>query len=167
MVVNRPDREPPRRLGPTLLRAWAGYRRRVDQELAAAGFGERRIPDGRVLRLCADADGLTISEIGRQLEITRQGASKIVAGLRDNDYVTLSPSQTDAREKVVQPTARGLEFLRVRRQAARKVERELRETLGPEVVAAVYQVADALSDDEALPRDYLRAAARRLLRSEE
>jgi DNA-binding MarR family transcriptional regulator len=167
MVVNGPDREPRRRLGPTLLRAWVGYRHRLDQELAAAGFDERRFPDGRVLRLCANADGLTISEIGRQLEITRQGASKIVAGLRESQYVTLSPSEADAREKVVRPSPRGIDYLQAIKQAAQKVEREVRETLGPDAVEALYRLLDALSADQPPPRDYLRAARQRLWRAEE
>jgi hypothetical protein len=49
-----------------------GYRRQLDQELAAAGFGDRGFPDGRVLRLCGGAADVTISHIGRELGITRQ-----------------------------------------------------------------------------------------------
>ncbi len=51
-------------LGDALHRAWAGYRRRVNEELALAGFRDRRSPDGRVLRLCRGAARVTISEIG-------------------------------------------------------------------------------------------------------
>ena len=46
--------------------------------MAAAGFGERRFPDGRVLRLCSTPPGSTISAIGREIGITRQGAAKVV-----------------------------------------------------------------------------------------
>ena len=55
--------------------------------MAETGFGERRFPDGRVLRVCAGEAGSTISAIGRELGITRQGASKVVAELRDRGYV--------------------------------------------------------------------------------
>jgi hypothetical protein len=40
----------------------------------------------------------TISDIGRGLGITRQGASKIVAGLRDRGYLEVTPSAVDGRE---------------------------------------------------------------------
>lgn len=154
------------RVGQTLLRAWVGYQRRLDEELAAAGFDDRRFPDGRILRLCARADSVTISEIGRQLGITRQGASKIVAGLRDAGYVTLNASETDAREKVVQLTGRALAFLDAQRKAVGKIERQLTDTLGAEVVDALYELLDALSDDQ-LPRDYLRQARQRFIPLEE
>ena len=47
--------------------------------MAEAGFGERKFPDGRVLRVCSGRAGSTISAIGRELGITRQGASKVVS----------------------------------------------------------------------------------------
>ena len=72
-----------------LLQAWIGYRRRLDEELTAAGFPDRAIPDGRVLKLCVHPDGTTISAIGRELGITRQGESKIVAALHRDHYVTV------------------------------------------------------------------------------
>ncbi len=70
-------------LGVALRRAWLGYQLRVDRAMAEAGFGERRFPDGRVLRMCSGEAGSTISAIGRELGITRQGASKVVTHLRD------------------------------------------------------------------------------------
>src|ERR1700722_11872314 len=88
-------------LGPSLRRAWLGYQRRLDAAMAEAGFGERTFPDGRVLRLCSPPSGSTISAIGRELGITRQGASKVVARLRADDYVVVSDSPTSAREKSV------------------------------------------------------------------
>jgi len=60
---------------------------------------------------------VTISEIGRDLGITRQGASKIVGGLRDRGYVTLSPSPTDGREKIVTLTAHALAYLQAQHAA--------------------------------------------------
>ena len=68
--------------------------------MADAGFGERRFPDGRVLRLCSDR-GSTISAIGRELGITRQGASKVVGQLRDRGYVLVEDSVASKREKSV------------------------------------------------------------------
>ena len=94
----------PRRLGGTLGMAWVGYRRLLDAEMAEAGFGDRRFPDGRVLRICADVGDATISHVARELGITRQGASKIVADLMEREYVTLRPSPSNGREKIVDLT---------------------------------------------------------------
>ncbi|HVA09943.1 MAG TPA: helix-turn-helix domain-containing protein, partial [Acidimicrobiales bacterium] len=88
-------------LGAALRRAWLGYQLRVDRAMAEAGFGERKFPDGRVLRVCSVEGGSTIAAIGRELGITRQGASKVVAHLRDRGYVLVADSTTSKREKSV------------------------------------------------------------------
>lgn len=148
---------PPVGLGVSLRQAWAGYRRQLERELAAAGFGDRGFPDGRVLRLCTGGSEVTISQIGRELGITRQGASKIVASLRDRGYVALLPSPTDRREKIVKPTPRALQFLAAQREAARRIEDRVHAELGDGALDALYQLLDALgAADRARAGDHLR-----------
>jgi DNA-binding MarR family transcriptional regulator len=150
----------PARLGVALRQAWVGYRRQLDDELSAAGFGDRGFPDGRVLRLCGGASDVTISQIGRELGITRQGASKIVASLRDRGYVTLSASPTDGREKIVKPTRRSVEFLAAQRAAARRIEARIRGELGPDALDGLYRLLDALgAEDQPRGAGYMRSAA--------
>jgi len=133
----------------------------LDEEMRAAGFADRGFPDGRVLRMCTGQAETTVSQIGRELRITRQGASKIVAGLQDRRYVTLSPSATDGREKIVRLTPRALDYLATQRKAAHSIERELRTELGPGALAHVFRIADALSgDDDLRLSDYLRQMRR-------
>lgn len=144
-------------LGPALRRAWIGYQQRLDEELAAAGFDDRAFPDGRVLRMCSGSADTTISQIGRQLGITRQGAGKIVIGLRDRRYVSVRASSTDHREKIVTLTPRAIAYLAAHRKAARKIERQLRTTLGPDAVAGLDRLLEALGADEDMRMsDYLR-----------
>ncbi len=145
------------RLGAGLRRAWVGYQQRVDQEMALAGFEERRFPDGRVLRLCSDSAETTISQIGRHLGITRQGASKVVAKLRDGGFVTVHDSSTSGREKIVTLTARAVDYLAAQRKAARTIERRLRTEIGEEGFVALNRLLEALGT-EADPRmsSYLR-----------
>lgn len=149
-------------LGGALRRAWVGYQLRLDEALAAAGFPDRRFPDGRVLRLCTRSDNVTASQIGRELGITRQGAGKIVSGLRDRGYVALEPCSTDAREKVVTLTPRAFDYLAAQREAARRIERELRELIGDDAFDSLAALVDALGADGEQPRmrEYLRRAAR-------
>ena len=93
--AHRPGELP---LGPALRQAWVGYQRRLDEAMAAAGFDDRGFPDRRVLRMCPIRRD-DVSEIGRELGITRQGAAKVVASLRDRRYVTVTASDTSGREK--------------------------------------------------------------------
>jgi DNA-binding MarR family transcriptional regulator len=139
-----------------LRRAWVGYQERLDRELAAAGFPDRRFPDGRVLRLCDRTEGVTPSQIGRELGITRQGAGKIVAGLRDRGYVNLEPSSSDGREKVVTLTSRARDYLDAQRNAALRIERQLYEEVGSDSFDSLTRLLAAL-DGPSQPRlrDYL------------
>lgn len=144
------DSYPPT-LGAALPRAWAGYRDRLNRELTATGFGGHGAPDGRVLRLCSATTEVTISEIGRGLGITRQAASKIVAGLRDGGFVALSPSPTDGREKIVRLTAHALDYLAAQRAAERRIAAQLRREVGAEAFTGLSRLLDVLSAREARP----------------
>jgi DNA-binding MarR family transcriptional regulator len=147
-------------LGPALRQAWVGYRRRLDDEVAAAGFADHGLPDGRVLRICARATEPTTSQVARELGMTRQGAGKIVASLRDRRYVKLVPSTTDAREKAIVLTPRAHALLAAHRKAARKIEREVRAEAGDDAFAALARIVDALrGPDQPRMRDYLRQAS--------
>jgi DNA-binding MarR family transcriptional regulator len=149
------------RLGPALRRAWVGYQRHLDEKMTAAGFADRGFPDGRVLRMCSAPADTTVSQIGRELGITRQGASKIVAGLQDRRYVTLSPSATDGREKIVKLTPRAVDYLAAQRKAAHAIESQIRTELGPEALANLFRLADALGGhDDLRMSDYLRQMRR-------
>ena len=149
-------------LGAALRRAWLGYQLRLDEALTAAGFDDRGFPDGRVLRICAaNPAGTTISHIGRELGITRQGASKAVASLRERRYVTVAPSATNGREKIVILTTRAVDYLAAQRKARRTVDRQLRAELGPQGYAALHQLLEALgAGEDARLGDYLRKKTR-------
>jgi DNA-binding MarR family transcriptional regulator len=139
------------RLGGALRRAWLGYQRRLDEELAAAGFDDRRFPDGRVLRICSKSAEATISQIGRELGITRQGASKVIASLRARGYVTLKASPTDGREKIVKLTARASDYLAAQRKAARAIERQWRAEVGADGFDSLYLLLETLGGDNRIP----------------
>ena len=145
-------------LGPGLRRAWIGYQLRLDRAMAAAGFGERRFPDGRVLRLCSKPAGSTISGIGREIGITRQGAAKVVMHLAERGYVSVADSASSGREKSVTLTARGNEYLAVQRSAAQSIEADLRATVGQAGFSALGALLEALGAEGETPRirDYLR-----------
>jgi DNA-binding MarR family transcriptional regulator len=147
-------------LGAALRRAWLGYQLRMDRAMSEAGFGERRFPDGRALRVCSGEAGSTISGIGRELGITRQGAGKVVAHLRDRGYVAVADSMTSKREKSVVLTPRGIDYLELQRLAARSIEDELRAELGVAAFSALRALLDALDPGEDVRlRAYLRRSS--------
>ena len=128
--------------------------------MADAGFDDRRLPDGRVLRLCSDPPGSTISNIGRELGMTRQGASKLVSHLENRNYVSVADSATSRREKTVTLTGVGRQYLSAQRQAVLALERDVRAELGVELgeeaLDVLYRLLDVLDDgDEVRMRTYL------------
>jgi DNA-binding MarR family transcriptional regulator len=144
-------------LGAALRQAWVGYQRRLDEQMAAAGFDDRRFPDGRVLRICARSAETTASQIGRELGISRQGAAKVVGDLRGRGYVAVVASATSGREKIVSLTPRAADYLAAQRKAARAIERQLRAQIGIEGFESLARLLDALGgDDQPRMSDYLR-----------
>ncbi len=128
--------------------------------MTEAGFGDRRFPDGRALRVCSEEAGSTISAVGRELGITRQGAAKVVAELRARGYVVVADSTTSKREKSVAITPRGAAFLAHQSATARKIEDELRAELGDATFAALDSLLGALDvGDEVRLRAYLRRSS--------
>ena len=141
----------PHALGMALRRAQASYRRQMDERLAAAGFAGRRFPEGRVLRMCAGPGVTTISDIGRGLGITRQGASKVVAGLREQGFVAVTPSADDGREKILTLTPRAVEYLLAMYQAGGEIEKRVRDEIGDEAMEQLFRVLDVIADGEPGP----------------
>jgi DNA-binding MarR family transcriptional regulator len=135
-------------LGMALRRALGGYRRQMDDHLAAAGFAGRQFPAGRVLRMCAGPGVTTISDVGRELGITRQGASKIVATMRKQGYLSVTPSQDDGREKILTLTPRAIEALLAAYRAAATIEKRVREEIGDEGMEQFFRVLDVVADGE-------------------
>lgn len=139
-------------LARALRRALNGYWRLVGTELAAAGFADQRFPEGRVLVMCATPGGTTISDVGRRLGITRQGAGKIVARLREGGYLNVSASATDGREKVLSLTPRAEQFLATLQEAGRSAEARLREQIGADGLDQLLRTLNLLAELGGPPR---------------
>lgn len=115
--------------------------------MAAAGFADRRFPQGRVLRLCAGPGETTISDVGRAIGISRQGASKIVAGLRARGYLAVTPSAADGREKILTLTPRTAQDMAARRAAKHAIETEVRRVIGADGTSDLLRSLDALAGE--------------------
>ena len=145
MVVTSGDssfRQPRTDLGTALRIAWWSYVRRVDIEMEAAGFPERSNSMNYVFALYAQPGPISISEMGRLFDISRQAASKVVAELRQRGYVQTTPSATDQREKVIELTNKATEFVAARQHAAGELDKAIRVHLGQD---GLDQLARALT----------------------
>jgi len=146
MVVNSGFRAPQTDLGQALRIAWWSYVHRVDAEMESAGYPERNFPMNYVFALYAQPGPMTISEMGRQFDISRQAASKIVAELRRRGYAQTTASATDQREKVVELTAKAIEHVTARLHAAAGLDRAIRERIGDAGLDELYRVLEAVGE---------------------
>jgi DNA-binding MarR family transcriptional regulator len=89
---------------------------------------------------------MTISEMGRQFDVSRQAASKIVGELTRRGYVRAVASITDQREKVVELTPKAIEHVTARLRAAAALDRAIRERIGDAGIDQLHKVLEAVGE---------------------
>jgi DNA-binding MarR family transcriptional regulator len=99
-----------------------------------------------VFALYAQPGPMTISEMGRQFDVTRQAASKIVAELRERGYVQTIASTTDQREKVVELTPKATEYVTARLRAAAELDKAIRKRVGAAGLGELRKLLDAIGE---------------------
>jgi len=111
-IVNQVvESEPPSFELPLLL--LAGFRALIEAlhaELARQGHPDARPAHGFVLQ-AVGRDGVTASELGRRLGVSKQAAGKTVDRLEKLGYVTRAGDTRDARRKTIRLTGSGVDLL--------------------------------------------------------
>lgn len=128
-------------------RMFFGYRDFVgvaDAALAATGYGRAH---HRVLHFVDRHPGLTVGELLAILKVTKQGLSRTLKTLLDDEMIAAEPGPDDRREKRLRTTERGHALARrlARLQTAR-IDAALA-TLPPDGRAVVADFLAALVDE--------------------
>ncbi len=108
------------------------FRAIVDElhdQLADAGHPAARPVHGFALQ-AVGRDGVTVSELGRRLGVTKQAAAKTVAGLESLGYVHRVAHPQDQRAALVKRAALGDEMLALSAQIFGRIHAEIAELLG-------------------------------------
>lgn len=129
-------------LGQALRMAWWSYLQRIDAAMETAGFPERNYPINYVFALYAQPGPMTVSEMSRQFAISRQAASKIVAALREREYVLVTASPTDQREKIVELTPKAIDHVTARLDAATAMDRAIHARIGDDGLDQLRRLLD-------------------------
>ena len=132
-----------------------GFRSVIDElhrALAEGGHPEARPLHGFALQ-AVGPDGTTISELGRQLAVTKQAAAKTVTSLEKAGYVRREPDPDDGRATRLVRTARGEEMLALSALFFEAYRARLVSKVGPRRLA---DVEDTLEEIGAPTGDYLR-----------
>jgi len=118
---------------------FGGFRTLIDrlhEELARQGHANARPAHGFALQAVGPM-GVTASELGRRLGVSKQAAGKTVDRLVRLGYVERAASEADARAKLVRLTPLGVDLLSRSAAIFDELRAEWVRTLGPEQVAAV------------------------------
>lgn len=106
----------------------------LHRALAESGHGDARPLHGFALQAIG-LEGTTISELARQLGVTKQAAAKTVASLERAGYVRREPDPDDGRAVRLLRTARGTEMLALSAEFFEAYHARLVDALGPRRLA--------------------------------
>jgi DNA-binding MarR family transcriptional regulator len=101
----------------------------LHDQLADAGHPGARPIHGFALQALG-RDGVTVSELGRRLGVTKQAAAKTVASLETLGYVHRVAHPEDQRAALVKRAAPGDEMLALSAQIFGRIHTEIAERLG-------------------------------------
>ncbi|WP_030794975.1 MarR family winged helix-turn-helix transcriptional regulator [Streptomyces sp. NRRL S-920] len=105
---------------------------------AMAAAGETPVSPTQV-QLCSvlDDEGTTVSELARRMGVTRQTAHQAVHGLVGAGILEQVPDPASARQRLIRRTPEGERAHRRARAAIARLEEQLAERIGEELVGAL------------------------------
>jgi len=131
-------------LGVLLAMAYGTFKNRLHAHLASHGYDDLGPSFGYVFR-ALDESALSLVELADRLEITPQGAHKLVAEMIERGYVQRVDDEHDARVRRLHLSTRGKAALRAARRFHTGTEHELVKALGHAKVAAARAVLDEMA----------------------
>jgi DNA-binding MarR family transcriptional regulator len=128
---------------PILLRtARRTYATAITAELHAAGFLD--LPNNSQYVIRAVAAGGSLSEIARDLLVSKQAASRLIDQLVLRGYLVRTPDAVDRRRITLELSARGERAAEVIAQGTRSVDEALTRALSARQLAGLYAGLDVL-----------------------
>lgn len=118
---------------------------RVMADLAAAGFDDVTVAQGRVMARVG-AKGTRLTELAEQARVTKQTATFTVDQLERAGYVRRVPDPADGRARLVVFAERGLAAVEVARRTEAAVQEEWTRHLGRRTTARLHQILTQLRE---------------------
>lgn len=118
----------------------------LHDQLAAAGHPEARPIHGFALQ-AVGPDGVTVSELGRRLGVSKQAAAKTVASLQTLGYVHRVAHPGDHRAALIKRAPRGDEMLALSAQIFGRIHAEIAQRLGPAELEALEAALNRMASE--------------------
>ena len=138
--------QPPVDLGVLFNLAYGAFVHRLNAAMAKAGYEDLGPSFGYVFRLL-DAGPASLAALATRLQITSQGALKIVADMEAKGYVERREDPADARVRTVALTARGRKALQTARRFHASFEAQLASDVGATRAAALRSTLEHIVAD--------------------
>jgi DNA-binding MarR family transcriptional regulator len=132
----RPQQLPEGRLAAELLAASAWFDEALLARLAARGWPPLSATRSRIF-LALSRGPVRVSELARELDVSRQAVHKLLDGLQHDGLVDRHPDDRDRRAQLVGLTARGRALSRDAGRILPELERELARRIGSDQVGAL------------------------------
>jgi len=136
MPRSEPDPLPPGRLAAELLAASAWFDEALLARLEQRGWPPLSPTRSRLFLALSRGDVL-VSDLARELDVSRQAVHKLLAGLQHEGLVDRRQDEHDRRAQRVGLTARGRELARDAGHILAQLERELGERIGDDTVESL------------------------------
>jgi DNA-binding MarR family transcriptional regulator len=132
--------------GLLLAQALNRYVEHLHRRLGDAGFADLRPTFGLPLR-ALHARPRTLTELGRELGVSKQAAAKVVGELDQRRLIDREPSPADGRATLLRLSARGQALVTAAIEIGNAVERDLAAELGADAAAGLRSALERLAYD--------------------
>src|SRR6476659_777751 len=119
-----------RYIGASMRLVWQWIWDRNFEAVVRAGYDDLN-PAHVALFRYPTLDGCRLTDVARQMQITKQSANELVGQLERRGYLVRAPDPADRRARVVRLTTRGQRLESVIRTQAGDAEEQIAATLGP------------------------------------
>ena len=135
--------------------AYLSFVEELMDRMKAAGFDDLGPSHGYVFRALADGP-MTLSALAANLDMTTQGAAKIIEDMERGRYVTRTTDPNDRRARHIELAARGRKALANARRIHASYERRLAKRLGADALRSTRDVLGAaIAGSELAPSNRL------------
>lgn len=125
-----------------LLRARESVMRQFRPMLEAHGVNEQQ---WRVLRVLAESDALDASEVASRASILAPSLTRMIRTMEDKGLIARGRDETDARRVMLSIAPAGMAVIREASPESRRIYRQIEATYGPERMAQLVDLLNALS----------------------
>ncbi len=114
------------------------------RRVAQTPYSDIRITHGCVFGNI-EADGSRLTDLAERAHMTKQSVGEVATELERRGYLERVPDPSDGRAKIIRLTARGREAQALGREIIEDIEREWAERFGPDRMAALRDVLEAVT----------------------